>query len=67
MSNGVAKLLDMKPKVREVDLLTDFYAKWKRLHALRKEGADRDILETAAQDLLEAHVAIDMYRGRFNG
>lgn len=67
MSNGVDKILSAPAKVREVDLLLTFYNNWKSLHKLRKDGAARDILEAAAQDLLEASVAIELYRGRFNG
>ena len=51
-------------EVREVDLLAEFYGQWFALHKLRHNKADRELLEQAAQELLEAHVAIETYRKR---
>ena len=50
--------------VRKVDLLSDFYNSWFKLHQLRHDKAPREDLEDAAQDLLEHHVAIETYRKR---
>ena len=54
----------MAKAAREVDLLMEFYEVWCNLHQRRHEGADREELETLAQDLAEAKVAIDLYRSR---
>ena len=71
MSNGVAKLLDGSPKAWEIDLLSDFYRAWFDLHKYRAtlKGKDRseDEQETIAgmaQEIVDAHVAIQYYRGR---
>ena len=63
MSNGLAKLGEGRV-ARHVDLLSDFYDQWKKLHELRHSKAERDELEVAAQDLLECYVAIETYRKR---
>lgn len=63
MSNGVAKIIGPRA-AREVDLLGEFYDQWLRLHELRHQKAERQDLEQAAQELLEAHVAITTYRKR---
>lgn len=60
MSNGIAKL----QVAREVDLLQEFYAAWLLLHERRHAQAEREELEQLAQDLLEAHVAVQTYRNR---
>jgi len=49
---------------REVDLLGEFYDAWVKLHRRRHEKAEREELEGLAQDLLEAHTAVETYRKR---
>jgi transposase-like protein len=64
MSNDLNKILDMPRPAREVDLLSDFYEQWFMLHKMRHERAERADLESQAQALLEAHVAIETFRKR---
>jgi flagellar hook-associated protein FlgK len=54
----------MQREARAIDLLEDFYAAWKSLHELRSKKAEREALETAAQDLAEAHLAYETYLNR---
>jgi hypothetical protein len=64
MSNGVAKLLAMPPKIREVDLLLDFYRCWRQLHKRKAEGCDMEEAQVLAQDLVDASHQIEAYRNR---
>ena len=73
MSNGVAKLLESSPKAREVDLLSDFYRAWwdnfqyaSKLDKKNISDDQRVILQGFAQEITDAHLAIQYYRGRNN-
>lgn len=71
MSNGLAKLLGNKPKMLdfthsevEYGLLDEFHEAWSTFHRLANMQADREDLQGASQNLIDAHQAILNYRKR---
>ena len=54
----------MPPKIREVDLLLDFYTVWKHFHQRAMQGAEMEELERCRQDIIGASHRIEDYRKR---
>lgn len=51
----------MTPEEIELEMLRDFYQKWKGLHSLENTPDTRTMMEQAAQNLVEAADTLDNF------